>query len=450
MVVRTFLRAARGRASRRGSRRPERRVVRRSIHAGLMSSLISVAGLIGRSVRDQHGAEVGRVRDVVIRWEDATYPAVSGLVVAVGRRSAFVAGASIESITAAGVRLRSTKVDLRDFVPREGEVALARHVIDHQLVDVDGVRVVRASDLYLAPLGDAVRLVGVDVGMQTLVRRLGPARLRSIPTPTRVIDWAAIQPLRTPGASVRLADAHVGLRRLRPAELAGLLEDLGRSQRQGLLDALHPEQAAEALEELNDDDRELLLRELPVRQAADLLAGMAPDEAADILRDLDREDRDALLAALQPETADELSMLLSFHEDTAGAAMTTVLVLVAPSQTVHDAVVALRAIAEDRNDVDGVLVVDAEGRLIDDISLFELLTAPADIAIGELIAAPLPVTVRPDDSLATAVRSLVDNRGSSIVVVDQDRRPVGRILADDVIDALLDDHRLPQVVRAIS
>lgn len=167
-------------------------------------------------------------------------------------------------------RLLSTLLDLRDFVPRDGEVALGRDVIDHQLVDVDGVRVVRASDLYLAPYGGAVRLVGVDVGMHTLLRRLGPARLQATPTPKRVVDWAAIQPLRTPGAPVRLADAHVGLRRLRAAELAGLLEDLGRAQRQGLLDALDPELAAEALEELNDDDRELPLREMPVAQAAGL------------------------------------------------------------------------------------------------------------------------------------------------------------------------------------
>ncbi|MEO5899484.1 MAG: CBS domain-containing protein, partial [Ilumatobacteraceae bacterium] len=301
--------------------------------------------------------------------------------------------------------------------------------------------------------GDAVRLVGVDVGMQTLLRRLGPARLRSIPTPTRVIDWAAIQPLTTPGASVRLADAHIGLRRLRPAELAGLLEDLGRSQRRGLLDALDPDQAAATLEELNDDDRELLLREMPVPQAAGLIAGMAPDEAAEALRDLDDDERAALLAALESEVAEEMSMLLSFDEDTAGAAMTTVLVLVAPHDTVRDAVAALRAVAEDRNDVDGVLVVDADGALIDDISLFELVTAPDGIAVGELIAPPLPVTVSPDDALATVVRRLVDNRGSSIVVVDDERRPVGRILADDVIDALLDDHRhhrLAQLVRSLT
>ncbi|MEO5901744.1 MAG: PRC-barrel domain-containing protein, partial [Ilumatobacteraceae bacterium] len=131
MVIRSVLRAASGRSLRvlrrpitLAASSPQRRVERRSIHASLMSSLISVAGLVGRPVRDRDGVEVGRVRDVVIRWEDAVYPAVSGLVVAVGRRSAFVAAASIESIAATAVALRSTRLDLRDFVPRDGEVAL--------------------------------------------------------------------------------------------------------------------------------------------------------------------------------------------------------------------------------------------------------------------------------------------------------------------------------------
>src|ERR1700712_3897104 len=136
MVIRSVLRAARGRSwrvlrprttsSSSSSSNSGRRVERRSIHASLMSSLISVAGLAGRPVRDRDGVEVGRVRDVVIRWEDAVYPAVSGLVVAVGRRSAFVAAAAIESIAATGVALRSTRLDLRDFVPRDGEGALGR------------------------------------------------------------------------------------------------------------------------------------------------------------------------------------------------------------------------------------------------------------------------------------------------------------------------------------
>ena len=177
---------------------------------------------------------------------------------------------------------------------------------------------------------------------------------------------------------------------------------------------------------------------------------MAPDEAADVLRDLDPDDRAAIIAELTPESAAELGMLVAFDEDTAGAAMTTVLVRATPDRDVAGVVAELRALAADRLDIDGVLIVDGDGRLIDDVSLFELLVAGPGVVLGSLVSDPLPVTVRLDDPIAVVVQRFVDNRGTSIVVVDDDDRPVGRILADDVIDVLLEDTRLPQLVRGIS
>src|SRR5437660_11144391 len=160
-------------------------------------SLVSVAGLIGRPVRNQAGAEIGRVSDVVVKWGE-DYPPVTGLVVRVGRRDAYVPFDQVSKLGSDEIQLRSARVDLRDFSRREGEVTLVRDVLDHQLVDVDGVKVVRAADLYLAPVYDSLRLVGVDVSAQSLLRRRGPARWRTRPTPDQVIDWAAMPPLGTP------------------------------------------------------------------------------------------------------------------------------------------------------------------------------------------------------------------------------------------------------------
>ena len=134
----------------------------------------------------------------------------------------------------------------------------------------------------------------------------------------------------------------------------------------------------------------------------------------------------------------------------AGAAMTTVLVRATPDRQVADVVAELHALVDDRLDIDGVLIVDDEGRLIDDVSLFELLVAAPRATLGALVADPLPVTVRLDDPIAVVVQRFVDNRGTSIVVVDADDHPVGRILADDVIDVLLEDNRLRHVVRGLS
>ena len=188
--------------------------------AAVRQAIVSVAGLVGRPVRNQAGDEIGSLVDVVARWSDGqTYPPVTGLVVRVGRRLAFVDASPIERVEHAQVVLRTARLDLRDFARRAGEVMLGRDVLDHQLVDIDGKQVIRAADLYLAPVLGRVRLVGVDVSPSTLLRRLGPRRWRMRPTPDRVIDWAAIQPFgeaTSDGVEVRLRTSHDGLHRLRP------------------------------------------------------------------------------------------------------------------------------------------------------------------------------------------------------------------------------------------
>ena len=302
-----------------------------------------MAGLVGAPVRNQAGAEVGTVDDVVVRWQGEPYPPMTGLLVKVGRRQAWLSAAQVETIGRRDVQLRSARLDLRDAVRRPGEVSLNADVIDHQMVDVDGVRVFRAADLYLTRLDGEMRLVGADIGFATLLRRLGPTRWRGVPTPDRVIDWAAIQPFTQPGQAgepVRLTRANEELHRLRPGELADLLEDLGRPQREELLAALGTEEAADALEEMEVDDLINLLRELPTERTAKVVAEMAPDEAAEALRELDPETREELLEAIEamdPTVAAELVVLLGYPEESAGGAMTTDVVAMHRGATVAQA-----------------------------------------------------------------------------------------------------------------
>ena len=239
-------------------RRRTRRILAQE---GVFDAIVSLAGILGRPVRNQAGQEIGRLEDVVARWADGqVYPPVSGLLIRVGRRLAFVPASAIDRVGHAEVPLRSSRLDLRDVVRRSGEVLLARDVLDHQLVDVEGVQVIRAADLYLAEVLGRIRLVGADVSTATLFRRLGPRRWRPRPTPDRVIDWAAIQPFSEPtddgepGHPGAPETTNEGLHRLRPGELADLLEDLRRDERRELLAALSPDEAADALEEMQAED----------------------------------------------------------------------------------------------------------------------------------------------------------------------------------------------------
>jgi len=404
-------------------------------------AIVSLAGLLGAPVVNPSGDEIGTLVDVVCRWADGqTYPPVTGLVVRIGRRMAFVDAATIDVLEPARVRLRSSRLDLRDFERRAGEVMLARDVLDHQLVDVDGVQVIRAADLYLAPVLGRIRLVGVDVSLQSLLRRLGPRRWRARPTPERVIDWSAIQPFGDIHASpneVRLRTSHAGLHRLRPGELADLLEDLQRPAREALLEALDPEEAADAVEEMDPEEVRNLLRDVDPRRASALLERMEPDEAVDALRDLSPDERDALLAQMPPETADALSRLLLYPGDRAGGIMTTAVVVARADETVDAVRARLAGLTEHRHDVDAVAVVDSDGVLVADVPLIDVVVAPGDKRVGHLGEAEEPVTVSPDASLAEVAERFVDARRLSLVVVDGAGRPVGRILADDVVDALL-------------
>lgn len=421
--------ALRSRLDQRNRRLTTTRAVREAI--------VSLAGLLNCPVRHQGGEEIGRLLDVVARFTvDQAYPPVTGLVVKVARRRVFLDASLVGHLGHEEITLRSARVDLRDFERREGELLLARDVLDHQLVDVDGVQVIRAADLYLAPTQGRIRLVGVDVSTQTLLRRLGPARFRTRPTPNRIIDWAAIQPFGGPSSAVRLRTSHEGLHRLRPGELADLLEDLGREQQQELLEALEPEEAADALEEMDPEELESLLRGAEPERAALLVASMETDEAVEALRDLAEEERQELLQHMPEDRALELEAVLAYAENTAGGIMTTALVTAPVAETVGRVRSRLGEMRDHALELDAVAVVDELGELVGDVTLFSLLLADETTEIGELIEEVEPITVAPETPLADVAGKLVDARRSSVLVVE-DGKPLGRILADDVVDALL-------------
>jgi len=433
-------RTHRGPRLRRGRRRQTRRIL---ASRGVFDSIVSLAGLIGRPVRNQAGDEIGRLDDIVARWSDGqTYPPASGLVVRIGRRLAFVDASAVDRLERAQVLLRNARLDLRDFTRRDGEVMLAHDVLDHQLVDIDGVQVIRAADLYLAEVIGRIRLVGVDVSTATLFRRLGPRHWRPLPTPDRVIDWAAIQPFgdSSRGVSeVRLRTTHEGLHRLRPGEVADLLEDLRRDGRQELLSALSPDEAADALEEMEPDDLVSLLREVEPEQAALLVASMEPDEAADALRDLPREHREELLARMPAASAAPLRLLLGHPEDSAGGFMTTILVTASTEESAAEVADRLAEARDHDVDVDAVAVVDESGRRGADLPLLQLLLAlrvDPDVQISSLIGDDEPTTVARDTPADEVAKQLIEARRLSVVVVEAGR-PIGRILADDVLDQLV-------------
>jgi hypothetical protein len=427
------------------TRRSTTRAQRLTTSREVRRAIVSLAGLIGAHVSNQSGQRVGNLVDLVARMHaEDRYPPITGLLVKVGSRTSFLAASSVASITHGSVTLSSSRLDLREFARRQGEVVLAKDVLDHQLVDVDGRQVIRAADLYLAPVGEEYRLVGVDVSVMTLLRRLGPKAWRTRPTPERVIDWDAVTPfgteLTTGPSTVRLRESEEDLQRLHPTDLAHLLEDLDRSERKALLERLDRETAADALEEMDPGELRALLRESEPAYAAGLVAAMEPDEAVDALRDLSESERADVLAEMPAQVRTELLGLLAYPERSAGGFMTTVLASAHPDHSVGEVERIVSGFRAHRDEIDAVLILDVDGAMIADLPLFDLVAYPDNELISTVLQAehhPEPLTVRPDASVGEVAQQLVRTRRSSLLVVNESGHPLGRILADDVLDALL-------------
>jgi CBS domain-containing protein len=401
----------------------------------IRESLVSLAGLIGKPVKYQGGKEIGRLVDVVVRHGEDSYPPVSGLIVKVGQSKSFIDGARISKLTQNEIELSSAKVDLTEFTRREGESLLDADVLDHQIVDVNGLRVVRSSDLYLAPLDREIRVVGVDISFKAFLRRIFPGALGRGPIPKHVIDWANVASLAHGTGVVKSNESRAALGQLRPADLADLIEDLAGRERNALIEMLDPDLAADALEEMEDDELQGLLRGLSAQRSAELISRMEPDEGAEVLRDLDDDHRESIFMEMDISVAKQLRKLVEFDETLAGGIMTSHMLITHEADTVASAL-ALLVEHKSRDISDGVVVVDAKGKLLDHIQIIELIAAKPSATLSSLMGPPYPTSVNLNTRLDEVIDEFANNRGSSIIVVDEKNKPVGRILADDLVDAL--------------
>ncbi|MCX6021776.1 MAG: magnesium transporter MgtE, partial [Chloroflexi bacterium] len=287
-----------------------------------------VSQLLGRPVLGQVRELVGTLRDLVVQIETAPYPIVKGIVVHIGGSSGhpfFIHERHVADLSADAVLLRTSAVNLQPFVRRDGEALLAKDVLDKQIIDVSGRRVVRANDIQLAFQRETWRVVAADVSMAGFAARVAPqAWMRWIERRWRreLLPWEGVEFFGADVPGVRISLPHDKLRTLHPADLAVLLRELSYEQGSEALAALDEEAAADAVEVLDPPLQAALLSKMAPGRAADILEEMDPDDAADLVNELPEEQADALVAAIDPEYAAELTRLASYEEGSAGSIMT--------------------------------------------------------------------------------------------------------------------------------
>jgi CBS domain-containing protein len=415
--------------------------------------MLYLSQVIGRPVRDPNGEPIGKVADLIVAVGDR-YPPVTGLVVETGRRKIFLPWSSVESLDATGARLRTATIDIDKFRQRPNEILLRTDLLDKQIVDIDGRKVVRVNDLRLDEVEGALHLVAVDVGAGGLLRRLGVeggfrvlARNLRVPMAERYIDWEDVDPVETSIASVKLRVPHQGLAELHPADLASILDQLAPKDRAGVLASLDDEAVADAMEEMEPDNQVEVIEDLPPERAADIIEEMSPDDAADLVADLDQATRDEILAHMEREDVEEVQELLGYPEDSAGGIMTTEYIALEEHLTASQAIDRLRELEPDAETIYYVYVTDEDDRLVGVLSLRDLIVAKPDTAIRDvMIHEPVAVGVLADqDEVAEVVAHY---NLLAVPVVDDDGRLAGIVTVDDAIDTVIPTawkKRLPRV-----
>jgi len=408
---------------------------------------------IGLPVRDPSGEPLGTIADLIVAIGDR-YPPVTGLVARTDRRNIFLPWHNVHTFDEGGAQLRVQTIDIGKFQQRQDEILLKADLLDKQIVDIEGRKVIRVNDVSLDEIEGRLRVVAVDVGAAGLFRRLGLegpfrtiARNVRAAVPERYIDWEDVDPLDSTIASIRLRVPHAKLAELHPADLAAIIEELTPRDRLGVLATLDDEARADVVEEMEPDTQVEVLEDLEPGRAADILEEMSPDDAADLVADLSDRSRDEILALMEADEADEVRDLLAFPEDSAGGLMTTEFVAVRAELTAAETIEKLRELEPDAETIYYVYVTDDDGRLAGVLSLRDLIVARPESAIADVMMDE-PVAVGVLEPAESVAETIAHYNLLAVPVVDDEGMLVGIVTVDDAIDTVAPSawrRRLPRV-----
>ncbi len=394
--------------------------------------------VLGGALRDADGARLGRVDDLIVRLGGAGYPPITGFLVTVAGRRSYVPAERVATVAPGAVALTEAKLDLRPFARRADEVLLRHDVLDHQLINVEGARLVRANEVELARLDGWWRVVGVDTGARGGLRRLLPKALAGRIATGDFLDWAGLEPFSGDVPATGLRVLHPKLARLHPAEIADLVEAASHDEGAEIIQAVGGDEELEAdvFEELDSRHQVEFVEQRSDPEVAALLSRMAPDDAADLVAELAEERREAVIDQLPPGPRRKVRALLGFDPAEAGGLMSPDFVSVYRQATAGESLERVRRSRLPDEILATVWVMDAHRRFIGAVSLAALVRAEPDAGLVDLEVQYLP-HLRPDSDFEETARLMADYNLAAAAVVDDEERMVGVVTVDDVLEVLL-------------
>ncbi len=409
---------------------------------------LALSELLGLPVYDADSGRMGRVREVALVPQDDPVH-IAALIVRTPQGDRIVSGDLLRSVNG-GVYTTAHTADLPKYSSGEGMLLLERDLLDQQIIDVHGRKVVRVNDIELAlngdsasPLGLNLRIAFVDAGARGAIRRLlkGVVPRHALSTwlervPARNIPWEAVNLIETdPARRVRLKISSDRVARLHPADIADIIEELAPAERDAVFQTLDEDVAAQALEEIDPKLQVSLLNNMESERAADIVEEMNPDAAADVLNEMTDERSEAILDEMEPAERQDVEELLEFEEDTAAGRMTTDYMALAPTARVHDAVEMLKHFDGGLESLSTIFLIGENEKLLGAVPLAKLIVSHPNTHLSELAVSPL-ITCSPEADEREVAEIFDKYNLLTLPVVDEDGILTGVITADDVISIL--------------
>ncbi len=410
----------------------------------MAETLLYLTELVGLKVCDTRGHRIGRVKDAaLVPLIDAVR--VDRYLVGGGWAWLTVRHDQIRSISLDGIYLQDEV--LTPYHSDEYMLRLVRDLLDQQIIDVSGRKVVRVTDVTFAHARengrDVLKVLEVDVGLRSIFRRLcqgiiPPRLVRRLqsPIPPNSIRWEFCSIVEAdPQRRLRLNISHALLEKMHPADLADIVEELAPEDREAIFSAIDSEVAAETLSEVDPRMQASILESLDAEKAADIVEEMAPDEAADALAELEKETSEEILEEMETEPKAEVQELLEFEEDTAGGLMNTEYVHLHERATVADAIAALKGNEELLETLNTLFLTDGEGRLAGAVPVARLFVAEPSAQLKGLSLDPL-IQVPAEEGHKRVIELFDKYNLLTLPVADEEGRLAGVITADDIISVL--------------
>lgn len=403
--------------------------------------------LLSKNVYDKNEEKLGKIKDVVIS-PNKTYPKIEAIKIKANGENYFIPSSYIKKILNNKIILTTPLEDVKQYPKQDSSIKLSRDILDRQVVDMEGSKIRRVNDVEISyKMGDYY-IIGVDIGVNGLFRRLGIGKVsKKIHPQDNIISWKDIDSLDF--SNLKLKVSKKKLRRLHPADIAEIVDDLGISDSMSILNSLDEESAADAFEEISPEKQKTILTEMEEKEAADLVDEMSPDDAADLLASISDEKKEEILDLMDPEESQELRELLEYPENTAGGVMTTEYASVIGNQSTIDVMDHIRKIADDVETLYYIYILSPQEQLEGVITIRELLLHDNETKIYDYMNKDL-VSVNVNEEENEVAKIIAKYNLIALPVLDDEEKMKGIITVDDAIDIILPTawkKRLPKMFR---